>query len=101
MKAKIKYLHFQRNGVHGEPFYHCLVTIKDDKSRDMLVTFRTAVNDTQILWSSCRAVDLKDYSQSWRGDVIASCINDELDKEMKENGGTIYDCCTKTEIYSV
>ena len=101
MTAKIKYLQYQRNGVKGEPFYHCLATIKDDKSREMLITFMTGVNDTQILWSSCRAVAINDLSTNWRGDVIASCLNDELDKQMKEKGGTIYDCCTKQDLYTV
>ena len=94
MKAKIKYLNYQRNGVAGEPFYHCLATITDDKKRDMLITFQTGVNDTQILWSSCRAVDVNELELKWRGDEIAYCLNNELDKQMKENGGTIYDCCT-------
>ena len=95
MKATIKYLNFQRNGVQGEPFYHCLATIKDDISRDMLITFQAGVNDTQILWSSCRAVWLEDLSLKWGGDEIARTINDELDKLMIKNGGTIYDQCTK------
>ena len=96
MKAKIKYLHYQRNGIGGEPFYHCLAIIKDEEERplEMLVTFRTAVNDTQILWSTCRAVYLNDLSLSWRGDNIAAAINDELDKQMIKNKGSIYDCCT-------
>ena len=41
MKTKIKYLKFQRNGVGGEPFYHCLADITDDKRREMLLTFQT------------------------------------------------------------
>ena len=49
MKATIKYLNFQRNGVAGEPFYHCLATITDDIKRDMIITFQAKNDDKEII----------------------------------------------------
>jgi hypothetical protein len=101
MKTKIKYLKFQRNGVGGEPFYHCLADITDDKRREMLLTFQTKKDDKEIVWSSCRAVCLNEIDEAWRGDVLAYELQRELSKQMAKNGGTIYDCCTKKELYTV
>ena len=95
MKATIKYLNFQRNGVAGEPFYHCLATITDDIKRDMIITFQAKNDDKEIIWGSCRAVYMEDLSLKWRGDEIAYCLNKELFLLMAKNGGTIYDQCTK------
>jgi hypothetical protein len=94
MKAKIKYLNYQRNGVAGEPFYHCLAQITDDVKRDMIITFTAKSDDKEIVWSSCRSVYMGDLSLKWRGDEIAYCLNKELYRLMAENKGTIYDCCT-------
>lgn len=105
MKLKIKNLVFQRNGVMGEPFYHCLAEITYDKKRTMLVTFTTnnelSDADTTINLSSCRAVDINDVNEKCRGDEIAYTLQDVFDKEIRTNGGTIYDCCTKTDLYTV
>ncbi len=106
MKAKIKYLKFQRNGVAGEPFYHCLIDLIEKDlggviTREMIVTFRATNDDKGIIPASCRVVCLAEISEAWRGDEIAYSLQRTFDAEMKEKGGTIYDCCTKTEIYSV
>jgi len=97
MKAKIKYLQYQRNGVMGEPFYHCVAIIKDDISREMLITFRGNMNDNGIVTESCRAVEISNPLSKWRGDEIAYCLNTEFTK-MIEYGKTLYDYCTKEPV---
>jgi hypothetical protein len=102
MKLKINYLKFQRNGVAGEPFYHCFCTVTDDKKREMILTFTTQNNDDKTVnWSSCRAVCINEPGEAWRGDVLAYELQRELSKEMAKHGGEIYDCCTKQDLYTV
>jgi hypothetical protein len=101
MKVKIKHLKFQRNGVMGECFYHCLADITIDKKRTMLVTFQAGEHDNAINRHTCRAVDINDYSEAWRGDEIAYDLQEYFRKEMTSKGGTIYDCCTKQDLYTV
>lgn len=99
MKIKIKSLHFQRNGVGGENFYACYFSMKDGKSfPNMLATFQTTtLDDTDIIRSSCRVVNLNDINSSWRGDEISDAIENECGllckkmKEKQEGNFTIYD----------
>ncbi len=99
MKLTIKHLHYQRNGVAGQPFYHCLAELQDGGKYKMLITFMTADDDTIVIISSVRAVNVEDLSLSYRGDEIGYQLNKEFLKLMAINGGTIYDCCTKSKLY--
>lgn len=101
-KIKIKSMRFQRNGVHGSPFYHALISYKEQATiavNNMLVTFQTN-DDKEINIQSCRAVDIDNLSEAWRGDIIANDLQRYFNAEIKAKGGTIYDCCTK-ELYTV
>lgn len=99
MKIKILNLTYQRNGVHADSFYHCLAEITDGIKRKMLVTFQTQKDDAKVNLGTCRAVNLDDLSEKWRGDEIGIELNKELYKQCLKVSGTIYDCITiKTPI---
>lgn len=86
--VKIKSMRFQRNGVHGESFYHALISYKEQGAtpvNNMLVTFKTA-NEKEIERASVRAVDIDNITEAWRGDIIGHDLQVCLNKEMKAKG---------------
>lgn len=102
-RIKIKSMYFQRNGVHGAPFYHALISYREGGVKpidNMLVSFQSHGEDYEVSRETFRAVDLDNIQEAWRGDVIAYDLETHLKIQMKANGGTIYDCCTK-KVYAV
>lgn len=83
MKIKsVKNLTFQRNGVHGESFYHCFATTNEAKG-EFIVTFQTEIRPngggTQkdyVIIPTCRAVSINEPTEIWRGDEFAWALND-------------------------
>jgi hypothetical protein len=92
---KIYQLIFQRNGVHGEGFYHCHASIEEGKN--FLITFQTGEDDKEINIRTCRAVNLDDLTERWRGDEIAFRLQKHFSQEIKQSNGTIYDKLTKAQ----
>lgn len=81
---KINNWNYQRNGVSGEGFFQLLYHKKEKgfgKEMLFIATF-TTMNDSKpdecINWISCRVVTPLHPYLAWRGDVIASELNDEL-----------------------
>lgn len=76
---KITNLKYQRNGVHGDGFYHCKVSGLFDKRDEFIVTFEFLDEDEEVInRSSCRVVNLVDLSLPYRGDEIAGKIEKKL-----------------------
>lgn len=94
MKTKIKMLVFQRNGVMGNSFYHAIVDIKDDKKREMIVTFEASNDDKVIDIPSCRAFCPAEPLEKWRGDEIGRALQNEIPHDTK-----IYDLTENEKQY--
>ena len=93
MKIKtLTNLTFQRNGVAGTCFYHCLVTVNDAKGV-FIVTFEgtdteppeTRQRDSRADIHSCRAVSLKHPLEKWRGDEFAYALNNYFAQHKTES----------------
>lgn len=94
--TKIDKLKYHRNGVNGESFYSCLVTIKEDKTinKNYLVTFETDESDLEVIKQNCRVINLDDVSLTWRGDNFAIWLNESFVKEL-EFAESIYNLSIK------
>ena len=101
--AQIKLIHltFQRNGVHGQPFYHALIDYREGEKYRMLVTFETDKTDKRVNWQTCRAVNLDNLNDKWRGDEIAINLTRFFANKRKKEKGCIYDYCTQSDLYAV
>jgi hypothetical protein len=90
---KVTALKYQRNGISGEPFYHCAYENEDGQ---FLATFESDENDTLINTTNCRVVCLDNLDEAWRGDRIANELQQELQIQAQVNGVTnIYDLSKK------
>lgn len=98
---KIETIRFQRNGVAGEPFYHCFVRNLPDAKGRFLITFQTDSKDLTINTGTCRVVCLDQFNAAWRGDNIGYDLQKRLDtglasERLRRNNDslTIYDLIT-------
>lgn len=85
---KIKSLHYQRNGVAGIGFYQCEYAL--DGESGLLATFEPSNDDMTIKCETCRAIDPKDLTKAYRGDVVSYEISRYIEP-MPRDGRTIYD----------
>jgi len=86
---KITALKYQRNGISGEPFYHCAYT---DTHGSFIATFTTDSQDCKVKTTTCRAVNIDDLQSAWRGDHIGGELQSELSRLMVAKGiDNIYD----------
>jgi len=86
---KVTALKYQRNGVVGEAFYHC---VYNHELGEYLATFTSDDSDTLISIKNCRVVCLTNLGQAMRGDYTAKELQQELHIQAQVNGvNTIYD----------
>lgn len=85
---KIKSLHYQRNGVSGIGFYQCEYAHEGEAG--LIATFEPSNDDLHIKYETCRAIDPKDLTKAYRGDVVAGEIKQYI-APMLRDGKTIYD----------
>lgn len=108
MKIKtLSGLTFQRNGIAGEPFYHCFLTIeeKENENLNFIATFATLPEqdksieeDKNINTSSCRVVCLQQPENKWRGDKFAYALQKHFNNVLSK-GQRIYDLSTNEAEY--
>lgn len=83
---KLKTLNYQRNGICGNPFYTATFNkLNDGLKGNFVATFETDENDKKVDGNSCRVIDIDKPFSAWRGDRIASEIQDVL------KDGSFYD----------
>lgn len=96
---KIKSIHFQRNGVNGNPFFTVYFTddSHDDFKGNLVATFETAQNDDEhIDRRTCRLINTDKPELAYRGDECADDLQKEFNKLMK-NAKTSYGIYEFTE----
>jgi hypothetical protein len=100
MKLKINNVNFQRNGVHGEPFYAVHYT---ENKEEFLATFRTQPQDENIIdWTSCRVCCINKPIAAFRGDYIAGFLQSSLNAmRRKQKKESIYDLTDSVLLYSI
>jgi hypothetical protein len=71
MTIQIKSITFQRNGVHGNGFYHCFFS-NSKSHKNMLATFETETIESEnveiVDKVNCRVVNLDAPELTYRGD---------------------------------
>lgn len=82
-------LNYQRNGVCGNPFYSCIITVVENEGT-FLATFE--LNNQIFNLYSCRIVQLENPMGKWRGDEFGyDLIHYFNDATTKKNIGSIFE----------
>ncbi|MDP2692704.1 MAG: hypothetical protein Q8O88_03650 [bacterium] len=103
MKTKMKFisLNYQRNGVSGDGFFQLVYSDKYKRTYLFLATFETQNIDgkeERIISTNCRVTNLDDFKLGYRGDNIASEIQNMLDEKVKKLRQTYLDWHKKYKI---
>ena len=102
-KIEFSILNLQRNGIGGNPFYVAEVQdLSEDRIVNLLVTFEES-RDLDMIHrrgpideSSCRAVQIDDFTSSWRGDHYASLMNKVFKKMTEDLDFSLYNMIGRT-----